>query len=373
MIELPRLATLEEYRSRKLISVEQHPQDPHLFIYNYTPTCQYSGAWDEVTRLCRGLILGVYAADPEMHFLDGDRLAVCRALPFPKFFNYGEHGVIQDIPNRPPDTVTVKLDGSLGISYRMCGELQWATRGSFGSVQAAAANRIWRERYAHRLDTLIPGEFTLLVEIIAPETRNIVRYDFEDLVLLGIRNHHTGYDLPYVDVQSIARIWDMRVAEQVEGDLPSLIERAKGMSATEEGFVLRWGNFRLKVKSEQYMACARFLSGVNERRVLEQWYHGRWRSRADLPEAIPEEFVGEILKQIAQMEEELVGTEEDLARMLRRIEGMTDRKAVVDVLRADLGNLQNPLFHQVMQVFSGKPADPRAVVYHRREGKPPPK
>ncbi len=38
-----------------LVTCQPHPSLP-LFIWNYTPKCQYSRAWDEWTKAARGLI-----------------------------------------------------------------------------------------------------------------------------------------------------------------------------------------------------------------------------------------------------------------------------------------------------------------------------
>jgi len=53
-------------------------RDAPLAILNYTQRCQFErGAWNDTTRLCRGLI---YRIDTEEVV----------ARPFPKFFNYGQ-------------------------------------------------------------------------------------------------------------------------------------------------------------------------------------------------------------------------------------------------------------------------------------------
>lgn len=46
----------EKYIDTKLVDEKEHPFLP-LLIYNYTPECQFSKSWDEVTMMCRGLIV----------------------------------------------------------------------------------------------------------------------------------------------------------------------------------------------------------------------------------------------------------------------------------------------------------------------------
>lgn len=39
-----------------LIDIKTHP-DGGLVLLNYTEECQFQGAWDEVTKYCRGLMI----------------------------------------------------------------------------------------------------------------------------------------------------------------------------------------------------------------------------------------------------------------------------------------------------------------------------
>ena len=91
-----------------LVSERKHPD--FLWIYNYTPKTQYSGAWDEYTLNARGLIL--------------DRDGNIHSKPFPVTIPLK----LPPIPNEPY-LITNKLDGSLGISYFIDGEMFLATRG----------------------------------------------------------------------------------------------------------------------------------------------------------------------------------------------------------------------------------------------------
>src|SRR5690348_16903958 len=96
---------IKPYIEKKLVSEGVHPENPDVRIFNYTQHCQFEGAWDEVTKQCRGLILNVKTGE-------------VIAKPFPKFFNYGEYtGKGWTLP-KGKCTVTEKLDGSLGILYK---------------------------------------------------------------------------------------------------------------------------------------------------------------------------------------------------------------------------------------------------------------
>ncbi len=353
---VPSFDVLDAYVARKLLS---RSDQGRLSLYNYTDQCAFDGAWDSVTRRCRGLIL------------DRDTREVV-ALPFDKFFNYGEHGVTHDLPDRPPDVTTVKYDGSLGICYRLDGKLRWATRGSFYSTQAAAAERLWAQRHSQ---AVVPDNFTLLVEIIAAESKNIVQYDTEKLVLLGVRDRFTGADLSYDDLQTWADRWGMPLTERITGGLQELIDHVAQMDASEEGFVARWGDYRVKLKSSQYLRLARVIQGLTERRVAEYWFARKWTSPpADVPAAeqrrlsgmpvdIPEEFAIDLIRQLRDLDAELQKVEAEFEAEWAAVAGEKERKVLVAKIQS-----KTQYFSHIMSRFSGKKPDMRDKVFTGRFG-----
>ena len=86
---------LNELVNQKYVSVQKHPE-ADLYIYNYTQNAQYEGFWNQITLMCRGLIL------------DGQGNIIAR--PFPKFFNLEEHQP-EEIPKENFE-VFEKMDGS---------------------------------------------------------------------------------------------------------------------------------------------------------------------------------------------------------------------------------------------------------------------
>ena len=346
MLPVPSFDTLDDYVARKLVS---RVDLDNLSIYNYTEATTYTHAWDDVTRVCRGLILNRETGE-----------VVARA--FDKFFNHGERGVDQQIPDTLPDAVTIKHDGSLGIGFRHRGRFLWSTRGSFYSLQAAIAQRIWDDRYTH-VD--VPYNLTPLVEIIAPGTRNVVNYgDREDLILLAVRDRFTGEDLPFDRVQALGALWSMSVTRQVGGDLASIIAQAATLDHQHEGFVVRWGDFRLKVKSLEYMAVARLIMGLSPRRIADIWY----AKRLDLLEPLPEEHRDYALDQMLVLDRKVDTARAELAAMIESVGAGHDRKSFV----AAVGT-SHPMFKMAIDHFTGREVDYAAHVYRVEfDGRPRP-
>lgn len=225
-----------------------------LRILNYTNKATYSEAWDEVTTLCRGLVV--------------DDQGEVVARPFPKFFGVQEPHA-PAIPDGCAMHVTEKLDGSLGIAYRHDGQTWITTRGRLDSPQGRQGTEIWRERYA---SVRFGPDVTPLFEVIYPENRVLVDYGTtRDLVLLAVIDIATGADLPLDAID-----WPGPVAAVRRfGSVDEIIAGAEEDSddALTEGFVARFDtggdgpHLRVKVKSGRYVDLHRLKYGLNARRV----------------------------------------------------------------------------------------------------------
>ena len=116
---------LEEMVEKKYVWAHPHPTLP-ITLYDYSKSCTFEKIWNEVTMLCRGLIL------------ENETYEIV-SLPLPKFFNYEEHGTTSEfIEQFEKDgfIATDKADGSLGILWEYKGHYGISTRGSWSSEQA---------------------------------------------------------------------------------------------------------------------------------------------------------------------------------------------------------------------------------------------
>lgn len=280
-MKLPSLDHLRRLDADGLITVRPLGD---LIICNYTPKCTYSGAWDAATIACRGLILRVDSPWPA-----STRITEIVALPFGKFFNVGEG---DRWPTAEIAEVTEKIDGSLGILYRHDGQYRIATRGTFNSDQA-----LWGTEHLKRFDLRhLPANLTLLFEIVYPGNRIVVDYgDREDLVLLGVRDRFSGRDWPHSFVRSTALEFGFTCVPifHGHGGINHLLQRAKELDATMEGWVLRYADgTRWKIKGHTYTTVARLLNHATKKHVIEQMINGsieEWLGQ------IPEEYRDEVL------------------------------------------------------------------------------
>jgi len=273
---------LNKYFEEGLVYKQVHPTLP-LTIWNYTETVQYEGKWDDVTLQTRGLVT------------DGNGKVVAR--PFKKFFNLeeGKHTATPDFD------VYDKMDGSLGILFNYEGEWVMATRGSFTSDQAVKGFEMLQNYDYQKLHK----DYTYLFEIIYDENRIVVKYSYEDLVLLGMINTETGYEVDLygegVDVRlkNLINNLGFKVVKKYDGinDYSVLKEM---INDDEEGFVVRFSNGgRMKVKGEEYLRLHKIMTNVSTTAIWEMLSEGK--DVLELLKDVPDEFYKKIRMYVADL------------------------------------------------------------------------
>lgn len=241
-------------------------------IYIYTNRCVYDNGWDQFSLMARGLIL------------DHRRQHIV-ATPFPKFFNAGErNGTIPDLPFE----VFEKVDGSLAILHHHEGRWRAATKGAFESDQAR-----WVEGQLSQqgLSALTPGT-TYLVEAVYPENRIVVHYGRAELVLLAAYLED-GSELTSAALLTLADELGWRAVKRHQfSSFSELVDAARGLPASEEGFVIRFSDGqRLKLKGDEYRRIHALISRCTPLAMWEAMAAGD-----DLPAIrrdLPEEFWGD--------------------------------------------------------------------------------
>jgi RNA ligase len=287
------LDTLNKYHEQGLLYKQVHPTLP-LTIWNYTEKVQYESLWDELTLQCRGLITE-------------DTTGKVLVRPFKKFFNYEEVVGKGVIPSKG-DYVYIqdKMDGSLGILFNYEGEWVMATRGSFTSEQAIKGLEILKSKYTV-FDQVWLKEYAYLVEIIYPENRIVVDYGEEKVVFLSVVLNEGWRWKPTDDTElhwtTACSIFasngikkeDIVNTEQYFKFSDELYKSLKEKNETnKEGFVLRFqpGNFRMKIKFEEYVRLHKIMTGLSTTGVWEVLSSGG--DMSSLLFEVPDEFYEKI-------------------------------------------------------------------------------
>lgn len=332
---------LHRAKHEGLLSIVAHPVAADaLFLLNYTDRAQYQRAWDQYPVLvdCRGTVV------------DAEGRAV--AKPFRKFFNVGERPDTQLarlITLGVPEVIH-KLDGSMCVLYPSAGGYRFTTRGSFTSWQASRATELWEKSYATERTDQLDRRATYVFELIGPENRHVVRYDREDLVLIGVIATETGREWAYRAVAEEARRLHLPHvdAEPIRGDWQSLTQAAR---TNFEGFVLFWPDhdLRVKVKLEEYLRLNRIISGLSAHVVWEYLREGTGieETRA----AVPEETQAWLDATAAALRRAHADLGAEVARVLAAIRATGldpadrgQRKAVAQIVVRESGAVRSAVF-----------------------------
>ncbi|MFN8454748.1 MAG: T4 RnlA family RNA ligase [Anaerolineae bacterium] len=293
LADIQRLAIrgFSDWKQLGEVSVDQ---DGELLIFNYTAKAQYTGRWNFFEQVSRGLIIN-------------RRSGEVVARPFDKFFNWFENG---RKASGHIVTVTEKMDGSLGILYRLEGGYRIATRGAFHSRQAEWATRFLNDRYD--LSDL-PPELTLLFEIVYPENRIVVDYGgLEALVLLAARNRFSGAYLPfYPGLFELGQGYGFPLPKVYAfNNITEILERTGLISPDEEGYVVEFSSGeRFKFKGDRYLELHRLIFGLSFKHTLEAMAAGTVET---IRSQIPDEFLGQFNDWVTQIETMVAATKQQV-------------------------------------------------------------
>lgn len=220
------------------------------------------------------------------------------------------------------EDITEKLDGALALSFIWQGRVQWTGRSSFSSPVAARANELWQERHA---DTDVPAELTLSCEVIHPETRVLIDYDFSDLVLIGARNRFNGEDLSYDALQTLGRDLGLTVVRRETLVLTDAIQTVREFTTQREGYVVRLRNGRrVKLSSPLYNAIYDLRKECSPWMISEIWGDG-WDHGA-LTQLLPSGPAGHVERLMRFLDRQLASGQAEAMH--------PDRQQVVEMFRS---------------------------------------
>lgn len=276
MINVNKTLLLKMLEEGYVVTQKHDTLDLHL--YNYTRKCTYEKMWNEVTLLCRGLIL-----DKDYNII---------SLPLGKFFNYEEYGPerIESELRGKKYHVYDKKDGSCGVLFEYRGNYGIATRGSFNSEQAIWATNLLNQKYIDAVKKLDTDNYTYVYEICFPSNRIVVDYgEFADIVFLARINKNTGVDEQLED--NISEIMKPFVTVERFDELEHLsFEELQALNIhNREGFVLHGEDGkRIKVKFADYCRLHSIITNITARDIWRTLSQGK--PVDEILDNVPDEF-----------------------------------------------------------------------------------
>jgi len=186
------------------------------------------------------------------------------------------------------------MDGSLGILFYYQDQWVMATRGSFVSEQAVKGFEMLKNYDYEKLHK----NYTYLFEIIYKENRIVVQYDYDDLILLGMIETKTGYEVDLhndgtdVRLKNLIHNLGFKVVRKF-GGLKSYEPLKHFIPDSKEGYVVRFSNGdRIKIKGEEYLRLHRLMANVSTTAIWEMLSEGR--DVLEVVKDVPDEFYKKI-------------------------------------------------------------------------------
>lgn len=337
---------LSRYHEDGKLRHSVHP-DRNLHVWCYSQSTVYNRDWDDLTRLCRGLVT--------------DSEGNVASRPFPKFFNWGEPGAPDDVTK--PFIAYDKMDGSLIVVGRDThGDRVVSTKGSFTTWHS--------ERATELLGTYVPPVgTTVLFEFIDPGNRIVVDYGgFSGLYLLGGVENETGADHFTPDEIAEGTNWFGEVTVSRNFKLQHMLITVQDPEngPNKEGFVLVYPNHgldsepgpseRVKIKFAQYVQLHHTLSRLSNVSIWEALRSGMFEALLDV---VPDEMYDKVREYSTEITAEVDGllTEARELAVVAKV-GRTLRSEQAEFVKANAENTS-----LVFNLLDGKEDQARAKAY----------
>jgi len=231
-------------------------------IFNYR-LASYTNFLERNAVECRG----------HMFEIKGSEAIRLASLPMEKFWNVGENPFTMELDFSNPMQVMIKEDGSL-ISTFVHGDIvRCKSKGSIASDQAIAATNYLHKNVGLREDVeaLESLGATVNMEYVAPTNRIVIGYEVERLIVLNVRDRHTGKYIPRQNLSSFLALQDHWVPEYSVPDDCDMQEWVQSVENMEgfEGVVIQLHNGQhVKKKTLWYLALHHTKDSINNPRRL---------------------------------------------------------------------------------------------------------
>jgi RNA ligase len=193
------------------------------------------------------------------------------ARPFRKFFNFGERG--SDLPLHREHIITTKLDGSMIHPVLIANKhLFLHTRKGHTDVAKQA------ERYMLSCDisyvrfckAMLRGGWTPIFEYIGPNNRIVLRYEWEDMILLALRHTVEGHIMSYKTMSVMAAQYHVPVVENLGAiqDRDAFVKGARNLEDAEGYVVYYTDGYMVKIKAEDYVMKHRALDDMSSKKKV---------------------------------------------------------------------------------------------------------
>lgn len=205
---------------------------------------------------------------------------------FKKFFNLGQGPIGMQVTaedvvkacEKRDAIATLKIDGSLLIRSCYHGDVYMRTRGSFGYEHLNNAYEMigFEYKYPKVFDPSLYPNMSLLFEWTSPANQIVLKYDEEDLTLIGGVNHYSMNYLPVEELEDIAKDLGVPMVEWfvLTSDLWGVMNEEMAIRPDIEGYVVRIDDEQrlVKVKAASYLTRHALKSNLDTEKLVDMYF-----------------------------------------------------------------------------------------------------
>jgi len=177
-----------------------------------------------------------------------------------KFFNIGERDETQphNVNWSYDLRILMKLDGSMIHPMLLNDELVYCTKMGLTDVAVPAAEHARNHPvalYDRFCRYMISNNFTPIFEWTSRKQKIVVDYPVDQLILIAIRNMHTGEYLPLETLENFGHLYRIPVVQSYGTSISDINEfvQITRLETEGEGYVIRFFDGRMyKIKNEHY-------------------------------------------------------------------------------------------------------------------------
>lgn len=252
---------LEQFQSREItldllkdkygINIREYDD---RYVLNYDQIDSHKHRFDPIVRVCRQLII---AKD----------FSKVLHRSFDRFYNFGEDPSTAEF-DISKAVCEEKLDGSLiglyfdGNEWCHCSKSLAYAEGpinndrykTFGDLIDAEIDLSNIYQYGNK-------DYSYIFELMTPYVQHVTKVDKTEMYLLAVRNKITGEYLDR-DVEGELIKWRKYPKKYHFRSIEEIMQNIRELPLSEEGYVCRIGDWRIKIKSPAHVAASRMKDGI---------------------------------------------------------------------------------------------------------------
>lgn len=144
-----------------------------------------------------------------------------------------------------------------------------------GNRHAYGARKLLQQKHIDMMKE--NSNITFIFEYIDESDKHIVKYDFNDIVLIGMRNVTNGELISYADLELLAKKHNIRHTSVEHLSLNNVLNDMKTLvDANKEGWVLNIDSQQYKFKLEDYFQVHKLLYAISENQVIRFYADGKY-------------------------------------------------------------------------------------------------